>query len=124
MDVGHQFLAIMSPTQGGAKYAVDGITSPSVCYYDLSKDDKHDLLNCDCAFLNVPDGLEDNSGCAEVYVDPAALPLVQQVDAITGWKVYAGVAYTTPTTFPWLPWSCVNLAHPTETGTLAWQLTV
>lgn len=124
LDVGHQFLAIMSPTQAGAKYAVDSITSPSVCYYDLSKDDKHDVINCDCAYLNVPDGLEDNSGCTEVWVDPLAIPLVQQVNAVTGWKVYSGgAAYTTPTVFPWAPWYCVNLAHPVETGTLAWQLT-
>lgn len=76
LDVGNQFLAIMSPTQCGATYAVSAILNPSVYIYDLSGNDFHDLVNCDCNFATVPDGLDDNSGCTPVYVDPLASPLV------------------------------------------------
>jgi hypothetical protein len=76
MDLGHQFLVVLSPVQCKATYKVDGTTSPSAYFYDLSNTDIHyDLINCDenPTYFSKPDGLEDYKGCTDDMdtTDPA-----------------------------------------------------
>lgn len=129
LDVGNNFLAIMSPVQCNAVYAVSAVTSPSVYYYDLTKtavtDISADLVNCDpaAACLNKPDGLDDYQTCTPVMIEsPAGSGIFIQdtytTGTLTGCKKYTGTTYV-----QYKNWTCVNLPA-TEAGSQAWQLLV
>ena len=125
LDVGNNFLAIMSPASCNAVYAVSAITSPSVYYYDLTLSTvssiSSDLVNCDSSAgcLTKPDGLDDYQTCTPVMIEsPVGSGIFIQdtytTGTLSGCKKYTGTVYN-----QYKGWTCVNLPV-TEAGTNAW----